>query len=338
MKHTVSNSEIKEKTTNLLTKAGFNASEIEAANNTWEYAALSEKYDHGYDCISWLLEMVKQGAVIPNSPTTTEKKGVIAHIYGKKSLGYSAALAATQSVIDSAKDQGIGITTVVDCFPTSCMGQYTESITKQDLIGIAISHSPLRVTAYGTADKVFGTTGHSIGFPSDTIPYIYDSSVGAMTNGDVILHYANKKPFPKNTIFTKEGKETVDPMDVFDTNGLFNGIISIAGGKDAHKISGLAGSLELLTQLALISREIDSNASAYSLFIALNPSFFGDKEVYKSLVTKLEERIVNARKQNGVEAVYFAGQRSYNVRNKNAKTNTILISDKTYQLLFSNQY
>ena len=120
-----------------------------------------------------------------------------------------------------------------------------------------------------------------------------------------------------------------------DTNGLFNGIISIAGGKDAHKISGLAGSLELLTQLALISREIDINASSYSLFIALNPSFFGDKDVYKTLVTKLEERILNARKQKGVDTLYFAGQRSYNMRMKNAKSNAVIISDKTYQLLFS---
>lgn len=337
MQYKVKITELKERTADILTKAGFNSSEIVAANNSWEYAALSEKYSHGYDRISWLLEMVKQGEVKPNSPTSTTKKGVISHIYGNKSLGYSATEGAVQAVIDTAKDHGIGIATVVDCYPTGCMGQHTEIITKENLIGIAISHSPLRVTAYGTADSVFGTSGHSIGFPSDTIPYIYDSSLGALTNGEVMRHYANKKPFPKKTIFTKEGKETEDPMDVIDKNGLFNGIISIAGGRDAHKISGLAGSLELLTQLALISRKIDLDASAYSLFIALNPSFFGDSDVYKSLVTKLELSIINARKQDGVNAVYFAGQRSFNTRKKNAQSNLIVISDKTYQLLFSNK-
>ena len=281
--------------------------------------------------------MVKQGKVIPNSPTNTTKKGVISHIYGKKSLGYNAAEAAVQLAIDSAKDQGIGIATIVDCFPTTCMGQYTEIITKENLVGIAIAHSPLRVSAYGTADKVFGTMGHSIGFPSNTIPYIYDSSIGALTNGQVMQHHAAKTPFPKDTIFTKEGKATENPSDVFDENGIFNGIIAIAGGKDAHKISGLAGSLELLTRLAFISRkEIDTDISGYSLFIALNPAFFGDTEAYKTLVTQLEEKITNARKKDGVENVYFAGQRSYNVRNRNAKSDSVKISDKTYQLLFSN--
>jgi len=334
MQHKVNSTQLKEKIVDILTKAGFNSSEIQATNNAWEYAAFSEKYDHGFDRLPWLIEMVKRGAVIPNSPTTAEKKGVISHIYGKKSLGYSASLAAVQSVIDTAKDQGIGITTMVDCFPTTCMGQYTEAITKENLIGIAISHSPLRVAAYGTVDKVFGTTGHSIGFPSDTIPYIYDSSVGALTNGEVMQHYATKTPFSKDIVFTKEGKATENPSDVFDEKGIFNGIIAIAGGKDGHKISGLAGSLELLTSLARISRKDDKNASAYSLFIALNPEFFGDAAEYKTLVSQLEENITNARKKDGVKNVYFAGQRSYNIRKKNAESKTVLISDKTYDILF----
>lgn len=334
MRHTVNNTQLKAKTTNLLKKAGFNANEIEAANTTWEYAAFSEKYDHGYDRISWLLEMVKQGKVVPNSSTTTTKKGIISHISGNKSLGYSAANDAVVLVIDSAKKQGVGISTIVDCFPTSCMGQYTEAITKENLIGIAIAHSPLRVSAHGAADKVFGTTGHSMGFPSNTIPYIYDSSVGALTNGQVMQSYATKTPFPKDTVFTREGKPTENSSDVFDENGIFNGIIAIAGGKDSHKISGLAGSLELLTRLALINREIDLDISGYSLFIALNPEFFGDAEAYKTLVSQLEEKITHARKKEGIENVYFAGQRSYAVRKKNEKSQTVVISDKTYQLLF----
>lgn len=336
MPHTVSNIELKEKVSKILASAGFTPEEIISANNAWEYAAFSEKYNHGYDRILWLLEMVKQGKVIPNSPTSTTKKGVISHIVGKRSLGYSAAETAVQLVIGTAKDQGVGITTLVDCFPTGCMGLYTEAITQKNLIGIAISHSPLRVSAFGTTDKVFGTMGHSIGFPSSSIPYIYDASVGALTNGQVMQHHTAKTPFPKDTIFTKDGKATEKPSDVFDENGIFDGIIAIAGGKDAHKISGLAGSLELLTRLALTSRDIDLDVSGYALFIALDPSFFGDTEAYKSLVDQLEEKITTARKKDGVENVYFAGQKSYNIRNKNAKTNKVLISDKTYQLLFSN--
>lgn len=325
---------LKKKITNVLQSKGFNSHEIEAANNSWEFASLSEKYSHGYDRISWLLEMVKQEKVRPNSPISFTKKGIISHIYGEKSLGYMAALDAVRSVTNTAKDQGIGITTIVDCYPTGCMSEYTEALAKENLIGIAISHSPLRVAAYGTADAIFGTTGHSLGFPSDTIPYIYDSSVGAMTNGEIMRHYTTKTPFPKDTVFTQEGKVAKNPSDVIDKNGIFNGIIAIAGGRDAHKISGLAGSLELLTQLALISRKIDVNSSAYSLFIALNPSFFGDIDIYKIFVTKLEKQILNARKQNSVEAVYFAGQKSHNLRNKNAQLKTVLISDKTYKLLF----
>ncbi len=98
-------------------------------------------------------------------------------------------------------------------------------------------------------------------------------------------------------------------------------------------MSGFAGSLELLTRLALISTKKDSDA--YSFFMALNPSFFGDKKIYKSMVTQLEKTILKARKLKGINKIYFAGQKSYLLRRKNSTKKTLVISNRTYQFLFS---
>ena len=326
--------QLKNRTASLLSKVGFNINEINATIRSWEYASLSEKYSHGFDRITWLMEMVNQHKVIPNRLLKISTKGLFTHIDGNKSLGYLAAENAVGHAIDAADHFGVGIATISGCYPTGCMGQYVETIAKSGQIGIAISHSSPRVAAYGTVDKIFGTMGHSFGFPSQEIPYIYDSSVGAITNGDIMLHHSTNTPLPKDSVFTKKGDSTINPSEVLDEQGIFNGIIAIAGGQQAHKMSGFAGSLELLTRLAIIGAKKKSDA--YSFFMVLNPSSFGDPKIYKSMVTQLEKNIIKARKLKDINKIYFSGQKSYLLRQKNSTKKTLVISNRTYQFLFSN--
>jgi len=329
----VSKTKLINNVTKLLRRNGFNTDEIKATIRSWDYAALSEKYSHGYDRITWLLKMVKQNKIIPNRPIKITKRGIFTHIEGNNSLGYLAAEKAVYNVIIAAKQFGVGSATIADCYPTGCMGQYTEKITQSDQIGITVSHSSPRVAAFGTIDKIFGTMGHSFGFPSKKIPYIYNASIGAITNGTIMNHYSTNTLFPKNSVFTKKGVMTINPSDVLDEKGIFNGIIAIAGDRHANKISGLAGSLELLTRLALIS--IQKQTDAYSFFMAINPSFFGDQNTYRKMVDKLQKEIVGGKKQKDIKKVYFAGQKSYLLRKKNSTKKTILVSSNTYKFLFS---
>lgn len=329
---TVLKSQLKKRIIAKLSNLGFNIDEIHACVRSWEYASLSEKYSHGFDRILWLKEMIQRNRIIPNISLRESSHGIITHIEGKKSLGYLAAEKAIHKIIIAAKQIGVGIATISDCYPTGCMGEYTENITQSNQIGIAISHSSPRVTAFGAIDKVFGTMGHSFGFPAK-IPYIYDSSIGSMTNGTIMHHYLTKTLFPENSVFTKEGVMTLNPFDVMDENGIFNGIIAIAGGKHSHKMSGLAGSLELLASLALLNSNI--NSDAYSFFMAIDPSFFGKEIEYRNIVTQLEDKITHARKINGsCGHIYYAGQKSYLLRKKNSLKKTVKISNETYKYLF----
>lgn len=332
MKRSILKTQLKKRIIFKLTNIGFNTAEINACIRSWEYASLSEKYSHGFDRILWLKEMVRQSIIIPNTLLTISSSGIITHIEGKKSLGYLAAEKAVHNVIAAAKQFGVGIATISDCYPTGCMGQYTEKITQSDQIGIAISHSVPRVAAFGTIDKIFGTMGHSFGFPSKKIPYIYDASIGAITNGAIMDHYLTDTLFPKNSVLTQKGVMTINPLDVVDEKGIFNGIIAMAGDRHANKISGLAGSLELLTNLAIINGNI--NTDAYSFFMAINPSFFGKKLKYKDIVLQLEDKIINARKLKDISKIYYAGQRSYLLRKKNSNKKTVQVSNNTYKLLF----
>lgn len=317
-----------------LKNCGFSSEEIASTLTSWKYASDSEKPSHGYDRFSWLLEIVKQGTIVPNSKIAISNSGIYSKLLGTKSLGYLAADLAVGEVIRSARKFNIGIGTVTDCYPTGCMGQYVERITEEGYIGVAISHSPPRVSAFGTADKVFGTMGHSFGFPGTTIPYIYDGSVGALTNGDVMLMHKLQKRLPRAAVFSSKGTFTRDPNDVVDMNEKFTGIISIAGGRSQHKMSGLAGSLELFCRLALVDSDSSTSVSSYSYFMAIDPAMFGSAERFKEQVSDLQRSVTSAKRKHGTKRVHFAGEQSYHHRCQNSAKQSVEISEQTYLSLF----
>ena len=125
-----------------------------------------------------------------------------------------------------------------------------------------------------------------------------------------------KKKIPKEHVLTQNGTFTKNPSDVVDERGLFIGVITSAGGKHAHKFSGLTGALELLAGLALLNNR-QEKANSYSIFMAINPALFGNIDHYRSLITQLQVTINNSKPLKGFRKVYFAGQQSHLKRQKN---------------------
>jgi len=314
-----------------LKSAHFNEDEVGAIIRSWEYAHLSEKYSHGFDRLPWLLEMVRVQKVVPNTQITIKNNGLVTTIAGSKGLGYLAAEKAVQEVIKLGKTNGIGFATIYNCYPTGCIGQYTEYITQATLIGFVITHSSPRVAPHGSTEAIFSTEGHSFGFPSNDIPYIYDSSVGAITNGQIMLLNKLGKSLPPKSVLSTNGAFTENLNDVIDEKGIFNGVIASAGGEHAHKISGLTGSLELLAQLALVDK---TKTGSYSFFMSVNPSLFGNPVKYQSLVSELQSQIHNSKSESKDQRVYFAGQQSYMKRQQNKEKDFVSISEETFKLLF----
>lgn len=331
----VNRKDIIRKIKEILVSNGLSMDETEACIKSWLYAHDSEKFSHGLDRLPWLLKILKKGEIIPGNDPIINKNGQVIRIEGNKSLGYLAIDNAVNQSIEIAKAQNISTISLADCYPTGCMGQYTEEITKADLIGFVISSSPARVSAYGTTNAIFGTLGHSFGFPSsDKMPYIYDSSVSSISHGQIQYLHKIGDNLPEGDVYTKEGTPTINTKDVINENGVFEGVISIAGEKFAHKYSGLAGSLELLCRLALVNISEEKKVSGYSFILTLNPAMFGDVDKYKNLVAKLQAEIKAGRKAEGIDEIHFAGEKSFNARKLNSVKETISISEETFNILF----
>lgn len=312
---------------------GFSKQEVLATIRSWMFASDSGKLSHGFDRLEWLIDNVSSGKIIPSGEVNLNKRGFVFNIKGNKTLGYSVAESATKLIIKSAKKNGIGIATFSDCYPTGCMGQYTEEIVKNGLVGFVISSSPPKVSIHGGVSSVLGTMGHSFGFPSEDIPYIYDSSIGAITNGELQKIMKDEMSLPNKTVFNKNGEYAKDGKELVDNLGKFNGVISIAGDRYSHRFSGLGVSLELFCKLALISENSTSTKTGYSFFMALNPSSFGDENYFRELVYEMQQKVKDSTRLRKDDEIFFAGEKSYKLRQKNVKSDSMLISERIYNLL-----
>jgi LDH2 family malate/lactate/ureidoglycolate dehydrogenase len=331
----VNRKDIIQKTKNLLISNSLREDETDACLRSWLYAHDSEKFSHGLDRLPWLLKVIKKGEIVPGNEPAIHKSKQTIKVEGNKSLGYLAIDNAVSLSIEIAKEYGISTISLSDCYPTGCMGQYVEEIAKNDLIGFVISSSPARVSAYGTTNAIFGTLGHSFGFPSSgEIPYIYDSSVSSISHGQIQYLHKIGENLPKGEVYTRDGNSTLYTNEVINENGVFEGIISIAGEKFAHKYSGLAGSLELLCRLALVNIPEEQKISGYSFILAINPEMFGEVDRYKDLVSDLQTAIKGGRKAKGIEEVYFAGEKSFKARSRNFTKETISVSEETFNILY----
>jgi len=330
----IAESTLRESAGTVLKREGFIDKEIESTLSSWLYAEYSGKASHGFERLPWLLEMVRSGKIIPGRDTAITKNGFHIHINGDCALGYSAADLAVSESIRTAAASGVSIVTVSGCYPTGCMGQYTEAIAESGLIGIAISHSPSRVAPYGATSAVFGTTGHSFGFPSaGEMPYVYDSSVGAVTNGDIMKAFRDGAPVPARLFNRADGAEAGSFEEIIATNGMVNGVIGVAGERHAHRFSGLAGSFELLLRLALLPVGSGNRADNYSIFIAIDPGWFGDASAYRDLVHSLQEAVRDARPEHDGERVRFAGEQSWQRRSHNRSAGGIQIEASLHSQL-----
>lgn len=322
----------------VLTSEGCTPEEVESALQSWLYAEYSEKPSHGIDRLPWLREMIRSGKIVPGRSTSVTRNGFHVHIGGERAMGYSAADLAVREAIRAAAVGGVSFVTVSDCYPTGCMGQYVEAIADAGMIGIAISHSPPRVAPYGATSAVYGTTGHSFGFPSaGGVPYVYDSSVGTATNGEVMKAFRDGAPVPPRLFRSVDGVEAASYEALMAANGTFNGVIGVAGGPHAHRISGFAGSLELLLRLALLPGGGGRVAENYSIFIAVDPSYFGDAAVYRELVQSLQDVVRSARPEQDGAPVHFAGEQSWHRRRRNARIGGIHLDAKLHQMLTQGQ-
>ena len=142
-------------------------------------------------------------------------------------------------LVEITKKHGVGVLTITNTHHFAALWHETESLAKENLIGLACTAYKPSVAPAGAKKPLFGTNPISFAWPrKGKTPVVYDMATASMAMGEVQVAKREGHKVPLGTGLTKDGKETTDPGEIAD-----GGVLLPFGG---YKGSGIAMMVELM--------------------------------------------------------------------------------------------
>jgi len=274
---------------------------------------------HGVLRVKQYITMIRQGMIQPTMrPRIKQRFGATATVFGAYGFGQIGARFAAELALELGRQHGIAAVSLTAATHIGRLGEYTQMIAAQGLIGIGFTSGTMYrgwVAPYGGREPVFGTNPMSFAVPAENDgTLLLDFATAAVAHGKVVLARAKGAPLPSGLLLDKHGRPSTDPSLLDD------GAILLAMG--AHKGSGLSMMMEIIPTLLAGHRPIASPDFHYgnpTLLMALSPAAFDGEADFRRCVTELTARVKQVKPALGFEEVLLPGEpeaRSYAERSQ----------------------
>lgn len=232
---------------------------------------------------------------------------------------------AVQQILSQMKRKKIVIAGIKNTDNSAgALGFFTEKLAKAGYVAIMMSAADPGVVAYGGKTRMFGTNPISIAVPTKNNPIILDMSTAALTWGDLIRYNIEGKPLPEGFAFDKDGKPTTDPKAAMDG--------SVTTFDKSYKSSGLSLMIQILAGPlvgSMYSKEY-KDFQYGSLLIAINPTSFGDEDLFLERVGQMVKDIKESEKAEGFDEILLPGEKGYKIMEEALSVGEIEISDDLF--------
>lgn len=312
----------------ILEKLGFSHKDSELITQNLIDAELTERKGHGLVRLPAIKRNIDRGKI----STTEENIEVVKEtptsllIDAKNKPAFIAIYKSLDIAIKKAKKSGVvvvGIQNAAYC--SGFIGSYARKAVLKNLIFIGFNNSPGGLVPYGAKKDLWGTNPLTVGIPTDDIPVILDMASSKITFGDLLLARQEEKKIKKGVALDKNGNPTTDPEKALD-----GGLLPIA----EHKGSGLAFIVELLAGALTGSRVGYSVKGGWGTsYILINPAIFRPINKFKNDIKTAMKELKTSPRAQGFEEIFFPGERSHKLRERNLKAREIEVSDSLYQEL-----
>lgn len=284
-------------------------SEVELIANHYIFAEYSGKKTHGLRKLCW--DIQRYGDRL-GEPLLSIDSPSIALIDGQREIGPLAALLGVETVIEKAKNTGVGIVGITGAQRFGVLATWTEKIAEAGLIGVLTASTEPFTALSETATGVVGTNPLSISIPFKDTPIVYDAAFSKAPVNMMWLYRLLGLDLPNETFLGEEGQYTNDPFR--------SKYVDVFGGS---KGSGFAIMLQIISGPLMGIRSHDSLKDPYEnafYFQAIDPSFFQSKEKFEMQVENFIEFAKQAPLRKGHDNLHLPGEKSRYNLNKTIKT------------------
>jgi len=226
--------------------------------------------------------------------------------------GQVAGVLAMDKAIEIAKTQGVGIVSVIRSSHNGIAGYYSDRAAKQNMIGIAMSHTDANTVPFGAAEPYLGTNAISFSAPTDGVhPLSIDFCTSKISYGKVYDAQVNGTPLPSRSAMDSNGYFTTDPDQA-------EYMVSAA----EHKGYGMGLMVEVLCAhltglpfakyITDMYKEIDKPRNLGQFFLAIDIAKFIPPAIFKANIQRMINDLRNLRTDTDHEQVIVHGEQSHN--------------------------
>jgi LDH2 family malate/lactate/ureidoglycolate dehydrogenase len=277
---------------------------------------------HGLLRLRRVVERIHAGLTVPG---TTGKQKWTARSFlsvdGARGLGPVVAMAALETIIPRAREDGIAIAAIRNTNHLGALAYYAEHVASLGLTCISLTISEALVHPYGGRKAMIGTNPIAIGVPASPHPMVLDMATGLVSMGKIHDHANRGAPIPLGWALDENGDPTTD------ASAAKKGAIAPFGGAKGYAL-GIAFEV-LVASLAAsaigtdVKGTLDSTnvSNKGDLFIVIAPPH---AEGAKALVTEYLDSIRSAAPADPAHPVLAPGDRAHKVRAQSEKRGVYL--------------
>ncbi len=269
-------------------------------------ANLAGHDSHGVLRLPGYCGSLRSGDIIPDARCALLKRDrATAIVDGSLGWGQPAMQLAANTVIELARECGLGGAAVRNCYHVGRVAPYVESVARAGMIGIAMSNAGPGVAPFGSRQRVLGTNPFAWSMPmgSNGDVLTFDIATAAIAEGKLRVARAQDKRVSNDMLVDSNGHPTDDPNDFFT-----GGAILPFGGHKGNGISILAQMLGR-TLAGMDTTGFDGPRGANGpVILAIDPTCFTTESEFRSEVAAQAASISNAAPAVGYSEVLLPGE------------------------------
>ena len=274
------------------------------------FATLRGLDSHGFiSILPGIALSVQRGQTQPSAEVITLAESPVTACYkGNRAAGPVIASHAMRAALSRAREHGVGVVTAVHCAHFGAASAYAAMALPESMFGLVMCNAGPHVAPFGGAGRLHGTNPIAYAAPGSEMPIVLDVATSMVAAGQLAKAARRDQTIPLGWAVDENGKGTTDPAA-----GLKGALLPFGG----HKGYGIAVLVDLLTgalsgsTLGLTVQQgnpdPDVGGQAF-FFLAIDPGFFGGREVFAERVDQLIRDAKSVKPAEGFSEVLLPGE------------------------------
>ncbi|ANU26648.1 ureidoglycolate dehydrogenase [Planococcus versutus] len=300
------------------------------------HADLRGVNSHGALRTEHYMKRLEAGGINPDPGIVFNPTGPVTGVVdGDDGFGHVVADIAMSHAIEMAKENGVGMVTVMNSSHCGALSYFVENATKHKLIGIAMTHTDKIVVPFGGKESFLGTNPIAYGVPGKSEnPFILDMATSNVALGKILQRKEEGNDIPEGWGVDETGTPVTDPAKVVSLTP-FGGPKGSGLSMIVDIFSGLLAGMAFGPHINGMYTDLDKKRKLGHYFCVINPSFFTDTEIFLEQVDKMIKEIREVPAAKGFDQVLVPGEIEQKTEERNRKDG-IQLAFTTYEYLKKN--